>query len=131
MFWMLKLGLRYLKCLITECVYVRPGVKIMLGFVLKVLKVIVSLLTFCRRFPFFVDFLVWQLLMCVIFLHSPSYKQQHSKTQEQATEIHTNSNPRTRTPKTTYRHQLRLTGYFHGHIRIILDHGKNVYHYLE
>jgi hypothetical protein len=35
------------------------------------------------------------------------------------------------TPKTTYRHQLRLTGYFHGHTRIILDHGKDVYHYLE
>jgi hypothetical protein len=31
-------------------------------------------------------------------------------------EIHTNSIPCTPTPKTTtYSHQLRLTGYFHGH----------------
>jgi deoxyribodipyrimidine photolyase len=77
----------------TESAYVRSGVKIMLGLVLKV--------------------------------HSPSYKQQHSETQEQATEIHINSILRTRTPNPTiysYRHQLRLTGYFHGHTRIILDH---------
>jgi hypothetical protein len=66
------------------------------------------------------------------YITSPTYKQlQHSKTQQQATEIHTNIIPRTRTQYTTYRHQLGLTGYFHGHIMIILDHGKDVYHYLE
>jgi hypothetical protein len=80
---------------------------------------------------------VWVTIACFSFCYvprSPSYKQQRSKTQEHATEIrvHTNSTPRTRTPKTTtYRHQLRLTGYFHVHVRIVLDHGKDVYHYLE
>jgi hypothetical protein len=41
------------KMLNTKCVYVRCGVKIMLDLVLKVLKVIVSLLPFCWRVPFF------------------------------------------------------------------------------
>jgi hypothetical protein len=52
----------------TKCVYVRSGVKIMLGLVLKVLTVIVSLLPLCRGAPLFlfVNFLLWQLLMRVL-----------------------------------------------------------------
>jgi hypothetical protein len=50
----------------AKCVCVRSGVKITLGLVLKVLKVIVSLLPFFWRVPlFFVKFLLWQLLMRV------------------------------------------------------------------
>jgi hypothetical protein len=42
----------------TKCVYVRSGVKIMLGLVLKVLKVIVSLLPFCRPAPYVYEVLL-------------------------------------------------------------------------
>jgi hypothetical protein len=49
---------------------------------------------------------------CVYGFYCPSYKKQHSKTQEQATEIHTDSThaPTHQKKKNTYRHQLRLTG---------------------
>jgi hypothetical protein len=47
----LGLGLRYLKCKITKCVYVRPGVKIRLGLMLKVIKVVCVSFSFLPAYP--------------------------------------------------------------------------------